>query len=190
MSEFNAARTLREVEERNAQLESGSKVVPVATAIIAVLAALAMLFSNHSSVLGLQHRTQAGIMQTKAADSYSYYESKRIKAEVNQALLQAGLITNAQARTAMRSRIDGETAQAAGILKKAQAQEVESESELEQAEAHMRAYEMHEVAATLFEVAIVLVSIMALSRRTLGITVVAGLATLTGLGFFIAGFLR
>jgi hypothetical protein len=190
MSEFNASRALQEVEERSAQLEAGGKFVPVATAIIAVFAALATLFSNHSSVSGLQLRTQAGITQTKASDQYNYYESKRIKAEVNQALLQAGLITNAAARSGMRSRIEAENAQAAGILSKAQAEEAQSEEELDRAEGSMRSYESHEVAATLFEVAIVLVSITAIMQKTRGMTALAGVAALTGLAFFLTGFLR
>jgi hypothetical protein len=162
----------------------------VVTAIIAVFAALATLFSNHSSVSGLQLRTQAGITQTRASDQYNYYESKRIKAEVNQALLQAGLITSPAASSGMKSRIERENAQAAGILQKAQAEEAQSEQELERAEGSMRSYESHEVAATLFEVAIVLVSITALTQKAGSMLAVAGMAALTGLAFFIAGFLR
>jgi hypothetical protein len=190
MAEFNAAHTLREVEERTEQLQAGGKLVPVLTAIIAVLAALATLFSNHSSVLGLQSRTQAGITQTKASDQYNYYESKRIKAEVNQALMQAGLVTNPAALKSMQKRIATENAQAADILKKAQAQDAQSEAELTQAERKMASYESHEIAATLFEVSIVLVSITALMTRSRVLLYVAGVFTIAGLGFFVNGLLR
>jgi hypothetical protein len=50
MSEFNASHTLTEARERLEQTERGEKFIPVLTAIIAVFAALATLFSNHSSV--------------------------------------------------------------------------------------------------------------------------------------------
>jgi hypothetical protein len=190
MAEFNAAQTLREVDQRAAQLEAGGKFVPVATAVIAVFAALATLFSNHSSVLGLQARTQAGITQTKASDQYNYYESKRIKAEVNQALMQAGLITNPAARKSLQGRINDENAAAAGILRNAQAQEAQSEAELVQAQRKMASYESHEVAATLFEVSIVLVSITALMTRSRALLYVAACTTTVGLGFFISGLVR
>jgi hypothetical protein len=190
MAEFNAAHVMREVDERTEQLERGGKLVPVATAIIAVLAALATLFSNHSSVLGLQSRTQAGITQTKASDQYNYYESKRIKAEVNQALMQAGLVKDPVALKALEQRIAKENNEAASILTQAQAQEAQSETELGQAERKMASYESHEIAATLFEVSIVLVSITALMTRSRALLYIAGLFTLIGLGFFANGLIR
>ena len=191
MSEFNAARTLREVDERREQFDSGAnKRVPIITAIIAVFAALATLFSNHDSIKGLQTRTQAGITQIKASDQYNYYESKRIKAEVNQALLQSGLVKGSTEISAMKSRIAAETQQAAGILKLAQAEEQQSEQELEQAERSMSSYEFHEIAATLFEVSIVLVSITALMTRSRALLYVAGGASVVGLIFFITGLVR
>jgi Domain of unknown function (DUF4337) len=191
MSEFNAARTLREVDERREQFESGAnKRVPIITAIIAVFAALATLFSNHDSVKGLQMRTQAGITEIKASDQFNYYESKRIKAEVNQALLQSGLVKGSATVAAMKSRIGAETEQASGILKLAQAEEQQSEAELAQAERSMASYEFHEVAATLFEVSIVLVSITALMTRSRALIYVAGGASIVGLVFFIGGLVR
>jgi hypothetical protein len=190
MAEFNAAHVLREADDRTEQLEAGGKLIPVATAIIAVLAALATLFSNHSSVLGLQSRTQAGITQTKASDQYNYYESKRIKVEVNQALMQAGLITNPKAAKLLQSRVQFENADAATILKKAQAEEAQSEAELEQAERKMASYESHEIAATLFEVSIVLVSITALMSRSRTLLYIAAVFTAAGLAFFGNGLLR
>lgn len=190
MSEFNAASELRRVDDRVEQLEAGGKLVPISTAIIAVFAAVATLFSNHSSVLGLQARTQAGITQIKASDQYNYYESKRIKAEVNQALLQAELVSNPRALRALKGRIDQEYADAAPVLKKARQAETQSQAELLQAERKMASYESHEVAATLFEVAIVLVSITALMIRLRVLLYVAVGFTVLGIGFFVSGLLR
>lgn len=190
MARYRAAHTLREFDDRAEQIESGGKFVPVATAIIAVFAALATLFSNHSSVLGLQARSQAGITQTKASDQYNYYESKRIKAEVNQALLQAGLVKNAAASKSMEARIKNENGQAAGILKTAQAEEVQSESELRQAERKMASYEGYEISATLFEVSIVLVSITALMTRSRALLYLAAVLTAGGIVSFMFGVLR
>lgn len=190
MAEFNASREMREVGERAAQLAEGEKFVPVSTAIVAVLAALATLFSNHSSVTGLQARTQAGITQIKAADQYNYYEAKRIKAEVNQALLEAGLVSGAGRRSALQARIGKQNGDAAKILETAQAEETQSEHELEQAERAMGSYEAHEIAATLFEVSIVLLSIAALMHKFKGVLALAAVGTTAGLVFFAAGLLR
>lgn len=187
--EFNAAETLRESDDRAAQINAGGKLVPIATAIIAVFAAIATVVANHDSVIGLKSRTQAGITQIKAADQYSNYEAKRVKAEVNEALMQAGLVTNPASLQALRARITSENSDAQKVLTTAHAQELESERELSEAERSMRAYEFHEIAAALFEVAIIMVSITALLRRSNMLLVVGCGATLMGLGFFIRGLL-
>lgn len=190
MAEFNASRELHEAQERTAQVTQGERFIPVSTAIVAVLAALATLFSNHSSVTGLQARTQAGITQTKASDQYNYYESKRIKAEVSQALLEAGLINNSSARAGLRARIAKQSSDAAKVLQTAQAEEAQSEQELDAAERAMGSYEAHEIAATMFEVSIVLLSITALTHKFKGLLAIAGIGTAAGLAFFVAGLVR
>jgi hypothetical protein len=190
MAEFNASHTLTETRERIEQMERGEKFIPVLTAIIAVFAALATLFSNHSSVTGLQARTQAGILTTKAADQYNFYESKRIKIEVNQAFIGSGLVSNPATRKRMQDRITSEDAQARDVvLKKAQSEEAGAETQLERAERSMRSYENFEVSATLFEVAIVIVSITALMRGAKPLIITGIGASVIGLGFFIAGML-
>jgi hypothetical protein len=90
----------------------------------------------------------------------------------------------------MQDRIVQEDAQARNVvLKKAQSEETESEAQLEKAERSMRSYENFEVSATLFEVAIVIVSITALMRGAKPLIATGIAASLIGLGFFIAGLL-
>lgn len=187
MPEFHTHHALTEADERNEQLSEGNIVVPIAAAIIAVLAALATLFSNHSSVKGLERRTLAGIYQTRAADSYSYYESSRIKIEVNQAIVQSGLVTSSKPRAAMNARVAKEQQKSAGTLSDAKKSEEISHNYLEDAEKTMSSYEHFEWAATLFEVSVVLVSITALAKTR--VLLYAGfLATAVGLVFFSMGF--
>lgn len=187
MAQFNAHHALREAGERHEQLSGGDRLIPVSAAIIAVLAALATLFSNHSSVSGLEKRTLAGIYQTRAADNYNYYESSRIKIEVNQALLEAGVVTSAGASKTMTARIGKEQKKSQTVLGDAQKNEKQSDAYLEHAERYMASYEKFEYAATLFEVSIVLVSITALVR-TRTFMYFGAAATVIGLGFFFAGF--
>jgi hypothetical protein len=187
MPEFNAHNTLAEAGERHEQLSEGSKLVPVSAAVIAVFAALATLFSNHSSVSGLEKRTLAGIYQTRAADDYSYYESSRLKVEVNQTFLQSGLVTAPGSSKAMSGRIGKESAKAAGILKTAQKDEEQSNLYLDEAEKSMASYEKYEVATTLFEVSIVLVSVTALMRTRM-LMWIAYAGSAVGLVFFFLGW--
>lgn len=188
MAEFHASHALGEARERAEQTERGEKVVPVLTAIVAVLAALATLFSNHSSVNGLQLRTQAGILMTRAADSYNYYQAKRVKVEINQSLLGSGLVKDPAAVRRMEQRAAAEDVQSRNVvLKKAQSFESSANDSLEQAERSMRSYENFEVSATLFEVAIVIMSITALMRGARPLLWVGAGAAFVGLAFFLGG---
>jgi hypothetical protein len=188
MAEFNAAHVLHEAEEREEQLERGNRLVAVFAAIIAVFAALATLFANHSSISALAMKNEAILAMNKASDQYSYYESKRIKVQLNQALITAGAVRTPSGLKTMQSNMTREDGQAKTILKDAQDLQRESDDEYERAERFMQAYEKFEVSATLFEVSIVLVSITALIRaKGYGLLWVGGGGTLIGLIFFLNG---
>ncbi len=188
MAEHSAADALHEASERAEQLESGSKLIPICAAVIAVLAAIATLFSNHSSVAGLEKRSLAGIMQTRAADQYGYYESSRLKIEVNQVMSESGLVLSPAALGAMHARIVKEARKSAGTLRVARSDEASAQVQLAGAERSLGSYERYEVAATLFDVSIVLVSITALTHGTKALLWLGFGLTLVGLGYFIAGF--
>jgi hypothetical protein len=88
----------------------------------------------------------------------------------------------------MEALMNKEDTAAKRILKTAQTNESESEDHIATAERYMRSYESYEVAATLFEVSIVFVSITALMRNK-SLILVGGAATLVGIGFFVAGLM-
>jgi hypothetical protein len=185
MSEFNAAHTMDEIKERAEQAAEGGKLIAVLAAIIAVLAALATLFANHSSISGLATKNEAILTMSKASDQYNYYESKRIKVQLNQALITTGLVTDAAARKKMTDTIAKEDAAAKNsILPQAQRLERQSDDFYDRSEQFMQSYEKFEVAATLFEVSIVLVSITAL-MRTRVLLYAGGVTTLVGIVFFM-----
>jgi|SRR5579884_223692 len=184
MADFNAADALRGVQERHGQIVAGEKLVPVLAAVIAVLAALATLFAHHSSISGLALKNEAILYQTKAADQYNYFESKRIKVQLDQALIDAGIVANGTSgRRNIDSRMRTENSQADAILVKARGLEQQADENIRYSERFIVSYENFQVAATLFEVSIVLVSITAL-MRTRVFLFVAGGATVVGLGFF------
>ena len=189
MPEFNAGHALDEAMERHEQIAQGGILVPIAAAVIAVFAALATLFANHNSIAGLAEKNEAILYQIKSADQYGYYESARIKGHVYQALLGSGLVGAAGAKAQMQSTIGREQIKAGKILKIAQEDDVSAAEHFKDSEGYMKAYEKFEVATTLFEVSIVLVSITAL-MRTRAMLLVAGGATLVGIVFFALGFAR
>jgi hypothetical protein len=188
MAEFDAAHVMSEVKERGEQLAEGDKLVPILAAIIAVFAALATLFANHSSISSLATKNEAILEMSKASDQYNYYESKRIKVQLNQALIAAGLVTNGSGLKNMQGLMKHEDSQAKDILKDAQELQRESDDEYTRAERFMQSYEKFEVSATLFEVSIVLVSITALTRTRL-LLGLGGAATLVGLIYFLQGWM-
>jgi hypothetical protein len=190
MADFDTAHALREAEERREQIESGDKLVPVLAAVIAVLAALATLFAHHSSISALAQKNEAVLYEAKAADQYNYFESKRIRVQLDQALLDSGVVeSGTSAQRNMQTRMARENSQANAILAKAKALEGQSDVGMIRSERFMGSYESYQIAATLFSVSIVLVSITAL-MRTRVLLFIAGGATLVGLGFFGAGLMR
>ena len=121
--------------------------VALSTAILAVLAAIAGLLSG-------EHANEAMMNQIESSDQWSYYQAKSIKASVLDAKI---------ALSATPSEKDRE--------KTAKYQEEESEikSEAEQKEAAAKSnFHKHEVFArgvTMFQIAIAIAAISALTRR-------------------------
>lgn len=190
MGEFNAAHTLSEVKERNEQLSEGQKLVPILAAVIAVFAALATLFANHSSISGLAMKNEAILSKSKAVDQWNYYQAKEIKLLINQSFIDSGVVMNTANLTKMSRNVSREEKKAAGAMKDARNLDKQSEEEYNRAERFMLSYEKFEVAATFFEVSIVLVSITALMRTRM-LMYIGCVATLVGVVFFAQGvFLR
>ncbi len=188
MGEFHTAQAITEARERSEQLAAGEKLVPILAAVFAVFAALATLFANHSSISGLATKNEAILSMNKASDQFNYYESKRIKVQLNQALINAGIVTSSPGLSKMQALMNKEDRQARDILKNAQNLQRESDDHYERSEGYMQSYEKFEVSATLFEVSIVLVSITALMRTKVLLLVGSG-ATLVGIAFFAQGWL-
>jgi hypothetical protein len=187
MAEFDAAHALNEVKERGEQLERGDKLVPILAAVIAVFAALATLFANHSSISGLATKNEAILLQNKATDTWNYYQAKQLKLQVNQAMVLSGTVTNKSGLAKMQNIIAKETTESGNVQASAQKLEAQADDEYARAERFMQSYEKFEVAATFFEVSIVLVSITALMRTKVLMYIGCG-ATVVGIAFFIQGW--
>jgi Domain of unknown function (DUF4337) len=121
--------------------------VALSTAILAVLAAIASLLSG-------EHANEAMINQIEASDQWSYYQAKSIKAAV------------LDAKTAVTGA-PGESDQSKRDRYAHEQEEIKSEAEQKQAAAKSY-FHKHEVFArgvTMFQIAIAIAAISALTRK-------------------------
>lgn len=120
--------------------------VALSTAILAVLAAIASLLSG-------EHANEAMMNQIEAADQWSYYQAKSIKAAV------------LDAKTAFTGADGADQSKRARYEK--EQEEIKSEAERKQAAAKSY-FHQHEVFArgvTMFQIAIAIAAISALTRK-------------------------
>lgn len=165
------------------------RLIPLAAAIIAVLAALGALFAHHRSISALSVKNEAILFQAKASDQYNYYEAKRVKYAVYTALLSAGAFKNDADRNKMQATANHEQTSSLDILGRAQTLERQAAQEQERSESILRSFETLEIATTLFDISIVLVSISALSETRIMLYLGCGLSAI-GVVFLTIGYLQ
>ena len=187
MSEPHAA--FREATERHESLKEGKDLlVPLVAAMIAVLAALGTLFAHGRSISALSYKNEAILTQARASDTYSYYESKRIKFHVYSAFV-AFMAPNDPREKMMKDIADKEQRDAIPLVAKAKALEEEANGLQEHAESILKSFETLEVATTLFEISIVFVSISALSHTRVLLYLGCAMSAV-GLVYGFIGFLQ
>jgi hypothetical protein len=121
--------------------------VALSTAILAVLAAIAGLLSG-------QHANEAMMNQIEASDQWSYYQAKSIKASLLEAKISLAGTPN-ESDASKRDRYEKEQEQ------------IKSEAERKEAAAKSN-FHKHEVFArgvTMFQIAIAIAAISALTRK-------------------------
>lgn len=142
--------------------------VALSTAILAVLAAIAGLLSG-------SHANEAVMSQIDASDQWGYYQAKNIKAELLEAKISLSPATVGADKEKVASYQREE-------------EEIKAEAEKKQAEskAHFHKHEVYARSVTLFQIAIAIAAISALTQRRSfwGVSLVTGLI---GLAFFILG---
>jgi hypothetical protein len=121
--------------------------VALSTALLAVLAAIAGLLSG-------KHANEAMMSQIDAADRWSYYQAKSIKAAVLDAKMSLSASVNAQDKE-KAAKYEEEEAE---IMREAKHKEAEAKSNFHQHEIYARA-------VTMFQIAIAIAAISALTKR-------------------------
>jgi hypothetical protein len=183
-------KALEEATEREEAIKGGNdKLVPLAAAIIAVLAALGTLFAHHRSIQALSEKNEAIILTARSADRYAYYQSQRTRVTLYSALLGSGLVTDKKREQGLRRVSDHEDVASLATLAEAERLEAQSTAKQEHAETLLASFETLEVATTLFEISIVFTSISALTNTR--VLLYAGIAmSAIGLVLGIVGYFR
>jgi hypothetical protein len=182
------AKAFEEAHERHEHGREGPSWVPLAAAVLAVLAAVSGYFGNLRSTQALVEKNDAIVATTHASDTWAQYQAERIKFYIAQTALDGGVGPGANAGR-LKSNAAEEKAKAPPLMKKARAFEEESVHHNERSEQLLKQHETIEVGTTLFEVAIVLVSITVLVGSRL-LPFVGGAAALIGVLFFALGLTR
>lgn len=145
--------------------------VALSTAILAVLAAITGLLSG-------MHANEAMMSQIESSDQWSYYQAKSIKASVLDAKVALANSPN-EADAQKRDRYEKEQ------------EEIKAEAEQKQTEAksHFHQHEIFARGVTMFQIAIAIAAISALTRKQ-RFWIVSLLFGIAGCVFLALGFVH
>ena len=163
--------TMEAAEEKRERWTLG---VALSTAIIAVLAAIAGLYGNH-------HANEAMLEQIKSSDQWAYYQSKSIKAEVNDAANRILIALDKPLPPESEDKKKHYDEDKAEIKKTA-------EEAHERSEKHLRQHVVLSRSVTIFQIAIAISAIAILTRKKLMWYASMSLAVI-GAGFLLLGFI-
>ena len=168
------------------QAPSWMTSLSLSTALVAVLAAVASLESGSFANDAIVQKNEAVLQQSRAGDAWSFYQAKGIKAAIYAGQAELGdahaeFAAHAK-KTAERERSEQED------LKKVAAEHEEKVAEMNRESSHsLHAHHTFATAVTIFQVAIALSAIAALTRKKpmWWVSLAAGAA---GVVFFVKGF--
>ena len=139
--------------------------IALTTALLAAIAAIAALHAGSTVNEALVLKADANTAQTKASDQWAYYQAKGIKAAVQEASRSAWLAAGKEAPPSFEQAKARYAAEQAEI--KAKAEELERERDERSHEAEHLLHRHHRFASSvaLFQVAIALGALAALTRN-------------------------
>lgn len=180
------------LEEAQEQAEHGRAVAPwimwlsLSTAIIAVLAAIAALESGSYANDAIVEKNDAVLHQSKADDAWGYYQGKGVEAVMYATQAEAA----PRPELAARWRAEGEREKTERAEIRRRAEEEENRvAEMDERSAHsLHVHHQFAKSVTIFQVAIALSAIAALTRRKSMWWVSLGLG-FVGTAFFVLGMI-
>ena len=159
----------------------------LSTAIIAVFAAIASLESGANSNDAILEKNEAVLNEARASDQWAYYQAKGVKSSL--ANTEADLAGTSNAELAVRAMAEAKRykSEQDAIEKAAHELEKKVEESNERAERFLERHHRFALSVTMFQVAIALSAIAALTRRK-ALWWVGLAASAVGLVMFVRGF--
>jgi hypothetical protein len=157
----------------------------LSTALLAVLAAIASLESGGWANDAILLRNDAVLHQSKADDLWAYYQARGIKAVVF--TTQAEAASSPELAKKWRAEADRETEGRAALKSDADTQEATVERSSERSEHALHVHHQFARSVTIFQIAIALSAIAALTRRKPMWWMSLGIGGV-GAVFFVLGF--
>ncbi len=157
----------------------------LSTALIAVLAAVSSLQSGASENAALLEKNEAIMAQAKATDQWSYFQAKSTKAAIYAA--QAEGIDRPEVAQKLLAKSEKYKEEQADIEKEARKLEAETDEHGKVGEELLHHHHRFALAVTIFQVAIALSAIAALTKRK-PLWFGSLLVGIAGIVFFLKGF--
>ena len=151
---------LQELHEQAERVEHEGSLAPVSLSMAILAVALAL-----ATLLGHRTHTEEGLLQTKVADQWAYYQSKNTRGDLYEIILDewsAVPVNNSEASARLREKYQG-------VMEKTREkqQEILNEARKMQAEFDLerRRGDRFDLAEVLLEIALVITSITLLTRK-------------------------
>src|SRR5262245_8983189 len=157
---------LREAIHEEVEREGGTflKRIALTTAILAAFAAVAALQAGSTANEALALKTEATRLQAEASDQWAYYQSEGIKAAIQEATRNSWLAANKEPPADFAEKEKHYTTRRVEIEREARALEQERDQKSREADHLLHRHHGFAYAVTLFQVAIALGAIAALTR--------------------------
>ncbi len=157
---------LHEMVHETLEREGGAflKMIAFSTALLAALAAVASLEAGATANEALVLKADATRHQAEASDQWAYYQAKGIKAAVQEASRTAWLAAGKAAPAEFEQASQRYAREQADIMKEAQARERERDEKSREADQLLLRHHRYSMAVALFQIAIALGAVAALTR--------------------------
>jgi len=178
---------LHEIVHEQGEEDRLVRLVAMTTALLAAIAAVASLFAGSTVNEALVLKNESTRLQAEASDQWAYYQAKGIKASVQDAVAAAWLAAGKAVPNGASSIKGNEQAEQRALADKARELEKQRDEKSEEADRLLERHHRLAAGVALFQVAIALGAIAALTRqRSLWIlSLVLGVA---GAAFAVAAY--
>ena len=182
---------LHEMIHDQEEREGGTllKAIALTTALLAAVAAIAALRAGATVNEALVLKTEAARLQAEASNQWAYYQAKGIKAAVQEAARAAWLANGKTPPAAHEETTKRYAAEQAEIQKEAQTKEQERDAKSTEADHLLHRHHGFANTVAIFQVAIALGAVAALTRNRLLWLGSLGLG-LAGAAFFAVTLLK